>query len=47
MYDHLTKDDDGPKYQRVWKARIPEKIKTFIYSLDEKEVTVRSYLLLL
>jgi hypothetical protein len=30
VYEHLTKDDCGPKYQRIWKAKIPAKIKTFI-----------------
>jgi hypothetical protein len=25
MYEHLTKDDCGPKFKRVWKVKIPEK----------------------
>jgi hypothetical protein len=30
VYEHLTKDDCGPKFKRLWKAKIPEKIKTFM-----------------
>jgi hypothetical protein len=38
VYDHLTKDDDGPKYQRVWKAKIPEKIKTFMWLVEQHAI---------
>jgi hypothetical protein len=27
MYEHLTKDDCGPKFERVWRAKIPKKSK--------------------
>jgi hypothetical protein len=28
VYEHLTKDDSGLSYKRIWKAKIPAKIKT-------------------
>jgi hypothetical protein len=39
VYDHLTKDDDGPKFQRVWKAKIPEKIKTSMWLVEQAILT--------
>jgi hypothetical protein len=27
VYEQLISDESGPNYKRVWKARIPEKIK--------------------
>jgi hypothetical protein len=27
VYEYLTKEDSGPGYKRVWKEKMPEKIK--------------------
>lgn len=33
IYDHLTKDDSGEPNSRIWKAKIPYKIKIFLWLL--------------
>jgi hypothetical protein len=45
VYDHLTKDDDGPKFQRVWKAKIPEKIKTFMWLVEQQAILTKDDML--
>jgi hypothetical protein len=45
VYEHLTKDDDGPKFQRVWKARIPEKIKTFMWLVEQQSILTKDNML--
>jgi hypothetical protein len=27
VYEHLTRSDDSPDYKRVWKAKIPKKLR--------------------
>lgn len=34
-YDHLTSDDYGDAYTRLWKAKIPYKIKIFLWLLEK------------
>jgi hypothetical protein len=31
VYEHLTRHDIGPDYKRVWKAKIPERVKIFMW----------------
>jgi hypothetical protein len=35
VYEHLTIHDDGPEYKRVWKAKIPAKIKVFMWLMSK------------
>jgi hypothetical protein len=41
FYDHMTKNDSGGAYERVWKAKIPEKIKIFMRLLEQKVVLTK------
>jgi hypothetical protein len=34
VYEHLTRHDSGPSYKRVWKAKVPEKIKIFKWLVE-------------
>jgi hypothetical protein len=36
MYEHLTKDVRGFAYKRIWKSKIPEKIKIFMWLLEQR-----------
>jgi hypothetical protein len=38
MYEHQTRDDCGPKFKRIWKAKIPEKVKTFMWLVEQKAI---------
>jgi hypothetical protein len=35
-YKHLTKEDYGPGYKRVWKEKMLEKIKIFMWLMEER-----------
>jgi hypothetical protein len=37
----MTKNDSGGAYERVWKAKIPEKIKIFMQLLEQKVVLTK------
>jgi hypothetical protein len=45
VYDHLTKEEDGPKYQRVWKTKIPEKVKTFMWLVEQQSIPTKDNML--
>ncbi|TVU43075.1 hypothetical protein EJB05_09511, partial [Eragrostis curvula] len=34
VYDHLTRDDNGASYKHIWRSKIPEKIKIFLWLLE-------------
>jgi hypothetical protein len=34
VYEHLTKDDSGPSFKRIWKAKVSAKIKTFMWLME-------------
>lgn len=34
MYNHLTRNESGPSLKRIWKEKIPEKIKIFMWLLE-------------
>jgi hypothetical protein len=36
VYEHLTRDDEGLKYQTVWKDKLPEKIESFMWLWSSK-----------
>jgi hypothetical protein len=41
VYNHLTKHEPGVDYNRIWKAKIPEKIKIFMWLLEQKAVLTK------
>jgi hypothetical protein len=41
VYNHLTKNEVGVDYRRVWKAKLPEKIKIFMWFLEQKVVLTK------
>jgi hypothetical protein len=36
VYTSLTRNDIGKSYSRVWKVRLPEKIKIFMWLVEQK-----------
>jgi hypothetical protein len=45
VYDHLTKGDSEPFYKRIWKAKLPEKIKIFMCMLEQKTILTKENML--
>jgi hypothetical protein len=41
VYNVLTCDDHGISYRRVWKAKIPEKIKIFMWLVEQKAILTK------
>jgi hypothetical protein len=41
VYDHLTRDDKGLPYNRVWRAKIAEKIKIFMWLIERKYILTK------
>lgn len=35
MYNHLTSDEEGNAHSKIWKAKIPYKIKIFLWLLEQ------------
>jgi hypothetical protein len=44
-YEHLTKDERGYAYKRIWKSKIPEKIKIFMWLLEQRVVLTKDNML--
>jgi hypothetical protein len=40
-YEQLTKRDSGNSYRRVWGAKVPEKIKIFMWLLEQKAILTK------
>jgi hypothetical protein len=38
MYDHLTRGDNGPAFTAICKAKIPEKVKIFMWLTAQKAI---------
>jgi hypothetical protein len=38
VYEFLTRDEYGPSYRKFWKAKIPEKIKMFMWLVAQKSI---------
>jgi hypothetical protein len=38
---HLTRDDKGLPYNRVWRAKIAEKIKIFMWLIELKYILTK------
>jgi hypothetical protein len=45
VYNHLTKNESSVAYKRIWKAKIPEKIKIFMWLLEQKAVLTKDNML--
>jgi hypothetical protein len=45
VYNHLTKIDDGPDFKRVWSAKIPKKIKTFMWLVEQNAILTKDTML--
>jgi hypothetical protein len=41
VYNHLTKHESGADYNRIWKAKILEKIRIFMWLLEQKAVLTK------
>jgi hypothetical protein len=35
VYEIITRGNGGPFYDRVWKAKIPDKIKVFMWLVEQ------------
>ena len=45
MYDSLTSNDQGISFNHIWKARIPHRIKVFMWLLENNDVLTKDNLL--
>jgi hypothetical protein len=45
VYEHLTKADNGPVFRRVWKAKVPEKIRTFMWLVEQNAILTKGNML--
>jgi hypothetical protein len=45
VYMYLTKDENGPRFSKIWKAKLPEKIKIFMWMLVQKVILTKDNML--
>jgi hypothetical protein len=45
VYEHLTKEDRGNSFKMVWKAKIPAKIKTFMWLVEQDAILTKDNML--
>jgi hypothetical protein len=45
VYDHLTKNDNGPAFKNIWKSKLPEKIRIFMWFLAQRVVLTKDNML--
>jgi len=45
VYDRLTIDDSGLSFRYIWKAKIPHRIKVFLWLLENKAVLTKDNLI--
>jgi hypothetical protein len=41
VYERLTRNDEGPAYQDIWKAKIPEKVKKIMWLTAQKAILTK------
>jgi hypothetical protein len=46
IYEHLTKDERAYAYKRIWKSKIPDKIKIFMWLLKQRVVLTKDNMLI-
>jgi hypothetical protein len=45
IYRHLTKNDNGLSYKAIWKAKIPVKIKIFMWMIAQSSILTKDNML--
>jgi hypothetical protein len=45
VYEHLTRNEDGPAYKSIWKAKVPEKVKIFMWLVAQKAILTKDNML--
>jgi hypothetical protein len=45
VYEHLTRDDRGSSYRRIWKSKISTKIKTFMWLIEQDAILTKDNML--
>lgn len=45
VYEQLAKCDDGPSFKKIWKTRIPEKIKVFSWLAEQNAILTKDNLI--
>jgi hypothetical protein len=45
VYDHLTRNGNGPTYKAIWKAKIPDKVKIFMWLVAQKSILTKDNLI--
>jgi hypothetical protein len=43
--NRLTQEDCGPNFKSAWKAKIPRKIKTFMWPVEQKAILTKDNML--
>jgi hypothetical protein len=41
MYDHLSRDEVGVSFSRIWRSKLPKKIKIFMWLLEQKAILTK------
>jgi hypothetical protein len=41
VYEHLTKNENGSAYKSIWKAKILEKVKIFMWMVVQKAILTK------
>jgi hypothetical protein len=44
-YDMMTRDDIGDSYTRIWKTKIPYKIKIFLWLVEKRAILTKDNLI--
>jgi hypothetical protein len=45
VYAQLTKNDADPSFKRIWKSKIPEKIKCFMWLVEQDAILTKDNLI--
>jgi hypothetical protein len=45
VYEFLSREGAGGSYKRVWQAKIPEKIKIFMWLVEQKTILTKDVML--
>jgi hypothetical protein len=45
VYAKLTKNDAGPSFERIWKSKIPKKIKCFMWLVEQDAILTKGNLI--
>jgi hypothetical protein len=45
VYEHLTKNENGPAYKAIWNAKVPEKVKKIMWLVAQKAILMKDNML--